>query len=101
MADINKKISELESAISNAESQMIKPEHQKASFLSGIDFTNKVYIIGALIPVILFAGFYFIKPKFVLDKKDRVNYMSIGKYVIVLTLVLWACLYGAHYYGYV
>ncbi len=97
--DINKTIEDLEQAISKAEEEMHTTK--KASLSSGFDFkANLLYIIGAAIPVVLVLAFYFIKPKFILDKKERIDYFSLFKWVGLITIVSWLVLYGLHYYKY-
>lgn len=53
--------------------------------------------VGAVVPFVVWAAFYFIKPSFVQQKNSDGTFSRNNKKVLmwtfIVTLVLWACLY--------
>jgi hypothetical protein len=99
MIDFEKELDELEKSLIEAE----KVIHEKADMPNTqktMSFTfSKYYLYGiaVLIPVLLTGVLYMTKPKIVM-KKNKILWNKVAKWVGLMTVILWALLFGGYYY---
>lgn len=109
MANIEERLAQLEDAIYQTERVINKEK------MPGTDDTTAeapktgsetkfsyIYLVAGLIPLIVGAGLYLAKPAFVMKKvkgKKVVCVQSVLKWTAMVTIVLWAGLYGLYYFG--